>query len=210
LEIKDDYIVIWKINRYKRTITNAAYLKVKNGERVYKWQALTLWAYDIKEYRDIVWDLEAQKYIVREVKKVYTSQWQEVNDKYMEVIVKQLFSKVLVEDAGDSSFIPWSIVRYEEFVRVNEKLEQKGKKPAKWKRLVLWLTQVAKETDSWLSAASFQETMKVMVDASTRWAIDKLEDLKANVILWRLLPLWEVYKEKYFRKKESNNKGENI
>ncbi len=208
LEVKDDYIVVWKIERYKRTISNPAYLKVKNWERVYKGQALTLWAYDIKEYRDIVGDLEAQKYIVREVKKVYTSQWQEVNDKYMEVIVKQLFSKVLIEDAWDSSFIPGSIVRYEEFVRTNEKLEQDGKKPARWRRLVLWLTQVAKETDSWLSAASFQETMKVMVDASTRWAIDKLEDLKSNVILWRLLPLWEVYKKKYFKKYQDNENNE--
>ncbi len=207
LDVQNDYIILWKIERFKRTITNPSYLKVKDGDKVYKWQALTLWAYDIKEYRDIMGDLEAQKYIVREVKKVYTSQWQEVNDKYMEIIVKQLFSKVLIEDAGDSSFIPGSIVRYEEFVRTNEKLQQEGKKPAQWKRLVLWLTQVAKETDSWLSAASFQETMKVMVDASTRWAIDRLEDLKSNVILWRLLPLWEVYKEKYYKRKNKEERN---
>jgi DNA-directed RNA polymerase subunit beta' len=214
LEVHEDYIVLWVVRRVKKQISSNMYLKVKDGDEIYKWQPLTAGAYDIREYRDIVWDLEAQKYIVKEVKKVYTSQWQEVNDKYMEIVVKQLFSKVLIKDAGDSSFIPGSIVRYEEFVRTNEELKKQWKHPAKWERLILWLTQVAKETDSWLSAASFQETMRVMVDASTRWAIDTLEDLKSNVILGRLLPIWEVYRKKYekikqklkWEEKEDNNK----
>jgi hypothetical protein len=72
-----------------------------------------------------------------------------------------------------------------------------GKKPAKWKRLALWLTNIAKGTDSWLSAASFQETVRVMVDASLKWAIDELSDLKSNVIIGRLLPVGEIYKTKY-------------
>lgn len=92
---------------------------------------------DIDDYKSIVGDLAAQQYIVREVKKVYTSQGQNVNDKYMEVIVKQLFSKVFVEEAGDSTFIPGTQVKYEDFFAENEKLIAMKKSPAKGKRMAL-------------------------------------------------------------------------
>ncbi|MDP2670185.1 MAG: hypothetical protein Q8O99_04425 [bacterium] len=150
---------------------------------------------DIREYMGIVGPLEAQRYIVKEIKKVYTSQGQDVNDKYMETIVKQLFSKVLIEDAGNSSFVPGTIVKYEDFLFVNKELEAEGKQSAKGDRLALGLTQVAKESDSWLSAASFQETIRVMVEASTKGSIDELSDLKANVIIGRLLPVGENFKK---------------
>ncbi len=194
IETAKDHIVLWVINKAKKALSVWTTLRIKEWARVFKWQILSSWALDVKEYKTIVWDIESQKYIVREIKKVYVSQWQDVNDKYMEIIVKQLFSKVLIEDSGDSTFIPWSIVKYEDFLTINENLEKQGKLPARWERLVLGLTQVAKETVSWLSAASFQETMRVMVDASTKWSIDYLEDLKSNVIIWRLLPIWEMYK----------------
>ncbi len=204
LEVNKDKIVLWVVKKIKKTVPSGFAVYVKDWDEVLKWQPLTGGSYDIKEYREIVWDLMAQKYIVKEVKKVYASQGQDVNERYMEVIVKQMFSKVLVIDSWDSSFIVWSIVRWEEFNRVNEQLEAQGKKPAKWERLILWITQVAKETESWLSAASFQETMRVLVEASTKWAIDKLDDLKSNVIVGKLLPLGDIYKEKYFKKKQDN------
>jgi DNA-directed RNA polymerase subunit beta' len=122
------------------------------------------------------------------VKKVYGSQGQDINDKHIEVVVKQLFSKVFIEDSGNSSFIPGIYVKYEEFIKVNKELEAAGKKAAKGKRLALGLTNIAKETDSWLSAASFQETIRVMVASSLKGSIDKLSDLKSNVIIGRLLP----------------------
>lgn len=156
---------------------------------------------DIREYMHIVSPLEAQRYIVQEIKKVYTSQGQSVNDKYMEVIVKQLFSKVLIEDAGESSFIPGTIMKYEDFLRTNAELEAVGKVPAQGERLAMGLTQVAKQSDSWMSAASFQETIRVMVEASTKGDIDQLKDLKSNVIIGRLLPVGDVYKETYYGKK---------
>jgi DNA-directed RNA polymerase subunit beta' len=198
LEIKKDHIVIWIINKFRKPLSVWTSLRINDWSEVFKWQILTNWALDIKEYQSIVWDLEAQKYIVREIKRVYLSQWQDVNDKYVEIIIKQLFSKVIIEDSWDSSFIPWSIVKYEEFQKVNIELKKAWRNCAKWDRLVLWLTQIAKETDSWLSAASFQETMRVMVDSSTKWSIDKLDDLKSNVIIWRLLPIWEIFKKKYY------------
>jgi DNA-directed RNA polymerase subunit beta' len=121
----------------------------------------------------------------------------------MEVVIKQLFSKVVIEDSGHSSFVPGTIAKYEDFLEVNHELEADGKQPAKGERLALGLTQVAKESDSWMSAASFQETIRVMVEASTKGAIDKLQDLKSNVIIGRLLPVGDVYKESYYAEQET-------
>ncbi len=205
-EVKDiasDHIILSVVSKYKKSLAWWTVFKVKDWSPVVKWQVISTWALDIKEYKSIVWDLEAQKYIVREIKKVFTSQWQDVNDKYMEIIVKQLFSKILIEDSWDSTFIPWSVVNYEEFIKINEELEWKWLKKASWERLALGLTQIAKEAKSWMSSASFQETMRIMVDSSTKWAIDELSDLKSNVIIWRLLPIWETYRKEYFWDNES-------
>ena len=146
------------------------------------------------EYKDIVGDIQAQRYIINEAKKVYADQGQDLNDKHMEIVVKQLFSKVFIEDSGDSSFIPGTYVKYEDFLEKNEELEAQKKQVAKGTRIALGLTTIAKETDSWLSAASFQETIRVMVGASLRGAVDELSDLKANVIIGRLLPIGENYR----------------
>ncbi len=196
LEIHDDSIVIWVQDIFSRQLTGLTPKKTKDWEKVYKGEVLTNWALDIMEYKNIVWDLQAQRYIITETKKVYMWQWQDLNDKHIEVVVKQLFSKVFIQDSWETSFIPWTRVKYEHFVKVNNELVAQWKRPAKWIRLALWLTNIAKETDSWLSAASFQETIRVMVWASLRWAIDDLSDLKANVIIWRLLPVWEIYRNK--------------
>jgi DNA-directed RNA polymerase subunit beta' len=118
--------------------------------------------------------------------------------------VKQLFSRVFIEDSGDSSLIPGTQVKYEEFIRINELLEAQGKRPAKAKRLALGLTNIAKSIDSWLSGASFQETIRVMVGASLQGAIDNLTDLKSNVIIGRLLPVGEVYRQQ-LAEKDINN-----
>jgi DNA-directed RNA polymerase subunit beta' len=107
-----------------------------------------------------------------------------------------LFSKVFIEDAGDSSLVPGTHAKFEEFIQINAALEAQGKHPAKGERLVLGLTSIAKETDSWLSAASFQETIRVMVDTSLKGSIDNLTDLKSNVIIGRLLPVGHVFREK--------------
>ncbi len=194
LEIKSDYIVLGVQETYSKALLGLS-PKVKENDAVYKGDVLTLGTLDIKEYKDIVGDLPAQKYIIRETKKVYASQGQDLNDKHIEVIVKQLFSKVFIEDSGDSSFIPGTHVKYEEFTKINKDLEDQGKTPAKGKRLALGLTNIAKDSDSWLSSASFQETIRVMVGASLRGAIDTLSDLKANVIIGRLLPVGEIYRK---------------
>lgn len=205
LSTHKDHIVLWEVKVARKKMTIGTVMKVKPNQEVYQGQLLTSGWIDLREYMTVVWPLEAQRYIVHEIKKVYTSQGQAVNDKYMETIVKQLFSKVMIEDAWHSSFVPGTIVKYEKMLRVNEELEANGKQPAKGQRLALWLTQVAKESDSWMSAASFQETIRVMVDASTKWAIDQLDDLKANVIIGRLLPVGDIYKAEYEKEQNGGN-----
>jgi len=196
LDIKADHIILGIQEEYIKSLTGLNAIK-KDGEEVFKWEILTTGALSIKEYKNIVGDLEAQKYIIREIKKVYGAQGQDINDKHIEVVVKQLFSKVFIEDSGNSSFIPGIYVKYEEFIKVNRELEAEGKKAAKGRRLALGLTNIAKETDSWLSAASFQETIRVMVASSLKGSIDKLSDLKSNVIIGRLLPVGEIYRKEH-------------
>ena len=199
LEAGKDFITLWVKQVFKKSYKwLTVHKNINEWDQVYKWQILTNWSLDVSEYKDIVWDIEAQRYIIREAKKVYSEQWQWLNDRHIEVVVKQLFSRVFVEKPGESGFIPWTYVKYEDFVKINKELEAEWKIPAEWKRLALWLTNIAKETDSWLSAASFQETIRVMVWASLRWAVDTLSDLKSNVIIWRLLPVWEVYKKEHW------------
>jgi DNA-directed RNA polymerase subunit beta' len=108
LEVKKDGIVLWIKMTSKKSYKWLNLLKwIEEWTYVYKGQILTNWALDIAEYKDIVWDLEAQKYIIKEVKKVYSDQWQGLNDRHIEVVVKQLFSKVFIEKPGESGFIPW-------------------------------------------------------------------------------------------------------
>ncbi len=189
LEVNEDYIVLGVQEVYTKSLVGLAPKKTKIGDKVYKGEILTTGALDVMEYKKIVGDIQAQRYIISESKKVYAAQGQDLNDKHIEVVVKQLFSKVFIEDGGDSSFIPGTYVKYEEFIKVNADLQAQGKRAAQGQRVALGLTTVAKETDSWMSAASFQETIRVMVGASLRGAIDHLSDLKANVIIGRLLPV---------------------
>jgi DNA-directed RNA polymerase subunit beta' len=195
LKVAKDHVVVGTQEIFTKSLTGLNPLKTENNQKVYKGEIITNGALDIKEYKDIVGDLEAQKYLIREVKKVYGSQGQDLNDKHVEVVVRQVFSKVFVEDSGDSSFVPGTLIKYQEFEATNEQLLAAGKKQATGKRLALGLTNVAKSTDSWLSAASFQETIRVMVGASLQGSIDTLSDLKSNVIIGRLLPVGEVYRK---------------
>ena len=198
LSVEKDAIILWVVQQVSHKLFWLLPKKTKAWEKVYAGEILTAGAVDIQEYKRIVGDLMAQRYIIREAKRVYSDQWQSLNDKHMEIIVKQLFSKVFIEDSGDSSFIPGTYVKYEDFLKKNEELAREKKTLAKWQRMALWLTTIAKETDSWLSAASFQETIRVMVWASLRGAIDTLSDLKANVIIWRLLPIGENYRNMHW------------
>ena len=141
--------------------------------------------HDILAIKDV---RAVQDYILSEVINVYNSQGVGINDKHLEIIVRQMLKKITVEDAGDSNFVPGTNVETIEFNEVNEKLEAEGKKPATGKQVLLGITKAALATNSFLSAASFQETTKVLTDAAIKGKIDPLNGLKENVIIGRLIP----------------------
>ena len=129
-----------------------------------------------------------QDYMIREVQRVYRLQGVEINDKHVEVIVRQMLKKIVVDEAGDSKFLPGSQVDTIEFQEVNEKLEEEGKKLATGTPIILGITKASLASTSFMSAASFQETTKVLTDAAINGKIDPLIGLKENVIIGKLIP----------------------
>jgi DNA-directed RNA polymerase subunit beta' len=129
-----------------------------------------------------------QDYMLREVQRVYRLQGVEINDKHIEVIVRQMLKKIRIEDNGDTEFLPGSMVDILDYEDMNEKMLAEGKQPAEGKRVMLGITKAALATESFLSAASFQETTKVLTDAAIKGKVDPLIGLKENVIIGKLIP----------------------
>ncbi len=129
-----------------------------------------------------------QDYMLQEVQRVYRLQGVEINDKHIEVIVRQMLKKVRIESNGDSEFLPGTLVDILDFDDVNEKLEEEGKEPAEGKQVLLGITKASLATNSFLSAASFQETTKVLTEAAIKGKVDPLIGLKENVIIGKLIP----------------------
>ncbi len=129
-----------------------------------------------------------QDYMLREVQRVYRLQGVEINDKHIEVIVRQMLKKIRVENNGDTEFLPGTHVDVLEFEDVNEQMEAEGKTPAEGKQVLLGITKASLATDSFLSAASFQETTKVLTEAAIKGKVDHLVGLKENVIIGKLIP----------------------
>ena len=129
-----------------------------------------------------------QDYMLREVQRVYRLQGVEISDKHIEVLVRQMLKKIRIEDNGDTDFLPGTLVDVLEFEEVNENLEKEGKTPAEGKQVMLGITKASLATDSFLSAASFQETTKVLTEAAIKGKVDHLVGLKENVIIGKLIP----------------------
>ena len=129
-----------------------------------------------------------QDYMIQEVQRVYRLQGVEINDKHIEVIVRQMLKKVRIEDNGDTNLLPGSMVDILEYNDINEKMKAEGKEPADGKQVMLGITKAALATNSFLSAASFQETTKVLTEAASRGKVDPLIGLKENVIIGKLIP----------------------
>ena len=129
-----------------------------------------------------------QDYMLQEVQRVYRLQGVEINDKHIEVIVRQMLKKVRIEEKGDTEFLPGTMVDVLEFNEVNERLEEEGKEPAIGEQIMLGITKASLATDSFLSAASFQETTKVLNEAAINGKVDRLEGMKENVICGHLIP----------------------
>jgi DNA-directed RNA polymerase subunit beta' len=141
---------------------------------------------------------KAQEYILYEVQSIYASQGQDISEKHIEIIAKQMASKIRVIDPGDSDWISGEIHEYIEYIKKNKQLKKSKKKEIIVERLLLGLTRISLWTDSWLSAASFQETIRALVNASVESKKDDLDGLKENVIIGRLIPAGTGYKDSTF------------
>ena len=163
-------------------------IKVLEGQTLEKGEPLTegnVNPHDILEIKGV---RAVQDYMIREVQRVYRLQGVEINDKHIEVIVRQMLKKIRVEDNGDSEFLPGVMVDALDFEDEVEKLQAEGKEPPEGKQVMLGITKAALATNSFLSAASFQETTKVLTDAAIKGKVDPLVGLKENVIIGKLIP----------------------
>ncbi len=193
-----------QVNSVTYTISARILLKVKDGDIVKKGVALTMGHIDLRQLMSLTSMEDVQEYILYEVRYIYASQGQNINEKHIEIITKQMASKVRIEESGDSRYLPGEVCDVIAYDRENMQLIDNKKKPATSERLLLGLTRISLWTNSWLSAASFQETVRVLVEAATTRKVDKLEGLKENVIIGRLIPAGEYY-EDFHKKRAVNN-----
>ncbi|KMY52586.1 DNA-directed RNA polymerase subunit beta' [Bacillus sp. FJAT-27231] len=170
------------------TAPYTARLKVTVNDQVKRGQELTEGSIDPKEYLKITDVSSVQEYLLREVQKVYRMQGVEIGDKHIEVMVRQMLRKVRVIDAGETDVLPGSLLEIHQFRDANEQALLEGKIPATGRPVLLGITKASLETDSFLSAASFQETTRVLTDAAIKGKRDELLGLKENVIIGKLVP----------------------
>ena len=206
-ELENDWEVIIQTKDSKGNSFRVNYLvpkdlglKVEKGDLVVKGQALSEGAVDVKALFKLSGIKEVWRYLLNEIQKVYISQGVSINDKHIEVIIRQMFSRVRVKDPGDSEFIEGEIISKSRLIEENRKLVKEGKKPAKAVQLLLGISKAAYYSDSFLSAASFQETTRALVKAACSGGPDRLLGLKENVIIGRLIPAGTGFRERKERK----------
>ena len=163
-------------------------IKVQDGQVLEAGDELTEGSVNPHDILKIKGLRAAQDYLLREVQRVYRLQGVDINDKHIEVIVRQMLKKIRIEERGDSEFLPGSMVDVLEFNEVNEQLEAEGKEASTGEQIMLGITKASLATDSFLSAASFQETTKVLTEAAIKGKVDHLIGLKENVIIGKHIP----------------------
>ncbi len=175
---------------------------VEDGDMVEVGTQLTVGSVDLGELYRLKGQRAVEKYIIKEIQYVYSSQGQPLNDKHVELVVRQMFSKVSIEESGDTVFSPGEVVERDSLEEENVKMEAGGKQKAYGKAILLGITKSSLATQSFLSAASFQETTRVLIDAAVTGKVDKLRGLKENVIIGKLIPAGTGYDKKNFLKAE--------
>ena len=185
---KKEVIVTAKDDARTYTIPFGSKMKVKEGDMVEAGEALIEGSINPAEILAIKGPEGVYEYLISEVQKVYRNQGVDINDKHIEVIGRQMLKKVRVEDNGDTDMFPGSLIDMYEFEDKNEQAKQEGKRPATGKRVLLGITKASLATDSFLSAASFQETTRVLTEAAIKGKVDDLVGLKENVIIGKLIP----------------------
>ena len=170
------------------TVASPSLLRVKHGEEVTAGTQLTEGALNLHDLLRIRGTDEAYRYIIHEVQAIYASQAQYINDKHIEIVVKQMLSKVRVTESGDTNLIPSEVVSIDKVEGANADAKKAGKQIAEYEPLVLGITKASLLTESFLSAASFQETTRILIDAALTGQTDNLRGLKENVIIGKLIP----------------------
>ncbi len=170
-------------------VPTTAQLVVSAGDRVEPGDRLTTGSMNLQDLMRFKGTLETQRYIINEILRIYAAQGQDVADKHLEIIVRQMFSRVQIEEPGDSSFLTGDIVSKAAVVEENERLAAEGKELVGYQQLLLGITKVSIWSDSFLSAASFQDTTRVLINAATSGRVDRLHGLKENVIIGRRIPV---------------------
>ncbi len=170
-------------------------LFVKEGEMVEKGQQMTDGSINLQELFELKGRPAVQRYILQEVQNIYSSQGQKVNDKHVELLICQMFSRVQVEEAGETELLPGEVVEKAQYMYANATAKKNGTKPSVAKELLFGVSRVALSTQSFLSSASFQETAKVLINTALTGKIDFLEGLKENVIIGRLIPAGTGFKK---------------
>ncbi len=189
--------IISQIEKEKEYLIPPGYrIWVNDGDFVQKGDQLTEGSLDLHQLYKLKGRDEVKKYIVKEIQYIYASQGQRLNEKHIEVIIKQLFSRTLVKDSGDTNLLPGEIIEGAELEEANKEVRKNKGKEATAEELFLGITKVSLSTRSFLSAASFQETSRVLINAAVTGKVDKLEGLKENVIIGRLIPAGTGFKKK--------------
>ena len=185
---KREVVVQGQIETRNYAIPYGARIKVAIGDEVVAGQEITEGSIDPKELLRIKGIEAVQDYLLREVQKVYRMQGVEIGDKHIEVMVRQMMRKVRIIDAGDTDVLPGALLDIHAFKDVNKEVLLNGGRPATARPVVLGITKASLETESFLSAASFQETTRVLTDAAIKGKVDRLLGLKENVIIGKLVP----------------------
>ena len=175
-------------NAEEHLIPHGKHIIVQEGDLVHKGQHLTEGAADPHEILEILGPNTVQEYLLSEIQKVYRLQGVTINDKHIEVIISQMLRKVRITEPGDGEFFWGEQVDKEQFIRENERISDAGGQPAEGEPILLGITKASVETESFISAASFQETTRVLTDAATLGKVDPLEGFKENVIMGHLIP----------------------
>jgi DNA-directed RNA polymerase subunit beta' len=169
---------------------------VKKGDLVIKGQPICEGPIDLKELFNLAGEEIVQRYIVKEIQSIYSSQGGGLHDKHIEVIIKQMFARVRVINPGNTELLPGVVTEKDRVLEENDRAKQKGKQPATYQQLLLGITKVSLTTESFLSAASFQETVRVLINAAIEGKIDTLRGLKENVMIGKLIPAGTGFKKK--------------
>jgi len=173
---------------HEHTTSYAAKVRVEIGSEVMAGDKLTEGTISPKELLAVTDPITTQEYILKEIQKVYKSQGVDISDKHIEIIASKLINKIKIVEPGDTEFFEGLTVSIREFTEKNKDVILKGKVPANGRPIILGITKSSLETDSFLSAASFQETTRVLTDAAIRGKVDELKGLKENVIIGKLIP----------------------